>query len=99
VVEDLIREFPDIFALSVSEVKHIPGATHHLKIPEGATFNTKIRQCTMSPPQMAYFANALDIMLKAGICAPIAAKDVKCVSPITLAVKAHTSGGMTIDEL
>ena len=99
VVEDLIKEFPDIFALSVSEVKHIPGATHRLEIPEGTTFNTKIKQRAMSPPQTAYFSNALDIMLEAGICAPIAAKDVKCVSPITLATKAHTSGGMTIDEL
>jgi hypothetical protein len=99
VVEDLIREFPDIFALSVSEVKHIPGATHRLEIPEGTTFNTKIKQRAMSPPQTAHFSNALDIMLKAGVCAPIAAKDVKCVSPITLAAKAHTSGGMTIDEL
>lgn len=99
VAEDLIREFPDIFALSVSEVKHIPGATHHLEIPEGTTFNTKIKQRTMSPPQTAYFSNALDIMLEAGVCAPIAAKDVKCVSPITLAAKAHMSGKMTIDEL
>jgi hypothetical protein len=99
VVEDLIREFPNIFTLSVSEVKHIPGATHRLEIPEGTTFNTKIKQRTMSPPQTAYFSNVLDIMLKAGICASIAAKDVKCVSPITLAAKAHTSGGMTIDEL
>jgi hypothetical protein len=99
IVEDLIREFPDIFALSVSEVKHIPGATHRLEIPEGATFNTKIKQRPMSPLQTAYFSNALDIMLEAGICEPIAAKDVKCVSPITLATKAHTSDGMTIDEL
>jgi hypothetical protein len=53
----------------------------------------------MTPPKTAYFSNALDIMLDPGVCAPIAAKDVKCVSPITLAAKAHTSGGMTINEL
>jgi hypothetical protein len=94
IVEDLIREFPNIFALSVSKVKHIPGATHPLKIPEGTTFNTMIKQRPMSPSQTAYFSNALDIMLEAGICESIAAKDVKCVSPITLAAKAHTSGGM-----
>jgi len=38
-------------------------------------------------------------MLEAGICEPIDAKDVKCVSPITLAVKAHSSSGLTMDEL
>jgi Reverse transcriptase (RNA-dependent DNA polymerase) len=98
-VEDTIAEFADTYALSVSEVKHIPGAIHRLEIPEGATFNTKIRQKPMSPPQTEYFLHALDVMLDAGICEPIAAKDVKCVSPITLAAKAHSSGGMTIEEL
>ena len=98
-VKELIKEFADVYALSVNEVKHIPGATHRLEIPEDAKFSTKIRQRPMSPPQTAYFSKALDVMLEAGICAPIAAKDVKCVSPITLAVKAHTSAGMTVDEL
>jgi RNase H-like domain found in reverse transcriptase/Reverse transcriptase (RNA-dependent DNA polymerase) len=98
-VEDTIAEFPDTYALSVSEVKHIPGAIHQLEIPEGATFNTRIRQKPMSPPQTEYFSHALNVMLDAGICKPIAAKDVKCISPITLATKAHSSGGMTIEEL
>ena len=98
-VEVLIQDFADVYALSVHEVKHIPGATHRLEIPEDAKFNTKIHQRPMSPPQTAYFSKALDVMLEAGVCAPIAAKDVKCVSPITLAAKAHTSAGMTVDEL
>ncbi|KIM79203.1 hypothetical protein PILCRDRAFT_74638, partial [Piloderma croceum F 1598] len=79
-VEDTIKDFVDVFILLVSEVKHIPEAVHHFEIPEGATFNTKIHQLPMTPPQTAYFLNALDIMLKTGVCAPIAAKDVKCVS-------------------
>lgn len=53
----------------------------------------------MTPPQAEYFAKALDIMIDAGVVAPIAAKDVKCVSPITIAAKAHTIAGMTLDEL
>jgi hypothetical protein len=98
-VKQVIRDFADVFALLVKEVKHIPGATHHFQILENAKFNTKICQWPMSPPQTEYFSKALDIMLDAGICAPIAMKDVKCVSPITLATKAHTSAGMMIDEL
>jgi hypothetical protein len=54
-VESMICEFADVFALSVSEVKHIPGAVHRLKIPEGATFNTKIRQRPMTPPHSLLF--------------------------------------------
>jgi hypothetical protein len=47
-VEQVIKDFADVFALSVKEVKHIPGTTHHLKIPENAKFNTKIHQQPMS---------------------------------------------------
>jgi hypothetical protein len=34
--EGTITAFADVFALSVSEVKHIPGVVHRLEIPEGA---------------------------------------------------------------
>ena len=88
-----------MFALSISEVKHIPGASHRLDVPEDATLNTRIGQRCMTPPQAKYFAKALDIMIDAGVVASIAAKDVKCVSPITMAAKAHTVAGMTLDEL
>ena len=88
-----------MFALSVSEVKHIPGASHRLDVPEDATLNTRIGQHCMTPPQAEYFTKALDIMIDAGVVASIAAKDVKCVSPITMAAKAHTVAGMTLDEL
>ncbi|KIM72773.1 hypothetical protein PILCRDRAFT_27483, partial [Piloderma croceum F 1598] len=89
VVKETIKDFADIFALSISEVEHIPGALHKLHIPEGAIFNTKICQQYLSPPKAAYFSKSLIVMLEAGICEPIKAKDVKCVSPITLAAKAH----------
>lgn len=98
-VKDIVAEFADVFALSVSEVKHIPGASHRLDVPEDATLNTRIGQRRMTPPQAEYFAKALDIMIDAGVVASIAAKDVKCVSPITMAAKAHTVAGMTLDEL
>ena len=98
-VWQLVEEFADIFALSVHEVKHILGAEHCLDIPKGAPLCTKIGQKPMTLPQVAYFLKALDIMVEAGVCVPIAAKDVKCVSPITLAEKAHAEKGMTMDEL
>ena len=95
-VKDIIAKFAHVFALSIGEVKHIPGAMHHLNVPEDTTFNTRIGQCHMIPPQAEYFAKALDIMIDAGVVASIAAKDVKCVSPITMAEKAHTVSGMTL---
>lgn len=98
-VRNMVAEFADVFALSVKEVKHIPGAYHRLDVPDDASFNTKIFQRQMTPPQAEYFSKALDVMQEAGVIAPITAKDVKCVSPITMAAKAHTVAGMTLDEL
>lgn len=98
-VQSSIREYADVYALSISEVKHIHGAVHRLRILDSAKFNTKIQQRRLTPPQTSYFAKAIDTMMEAGIIAPIAAADVKCVSPITLAAKAHGTGGMTIEEM
>ena len=98
-VQQLVKEFADVFALSVHEVKHIPGAKLRLDVPEDAPLHTKIGQKLMTPPQAVYFSRALDIMIEAGVCAPIAAKDVKCISPITLTEKTHMEKGMTMDEL
>jgi len=99
IVGDLIKEYADCFALSMSEVHHVPGAVHKINIPEGKTFNTKVHQCPLTPPQRTYFNGVLDEMLEAGVIVPIAADKVKCVSPTTLAQKAHQGGGLTLDEL
>ena len=43
-VRDLIREFADVFALSVKEVKPLPNIKYRLNIPEGTTFSVKANQ-------------------------------------------------------
>ena len=98
-VRGLVEEYANVFTLSVHEVKHIPGAIHKLYIPEDAELNKKIGQKPLTPPQATYFSKALDVMIDAGICAPIEAKDVKCVLPITLLAKSYLTAGMTMDEL
>ena len=95
----LVEEYADGFALSVHEVKHIPRAVQMLYIPEDAELSKKIGQKPLTPPQASYFSKALDVMIDTGICTPIKAKDVKCVSPITLSAKSHSTVGMTMDEL
>jgi hypothetical protein len=98
-VRDLIVEFADCFALSVSEVKAVKNGEHKLDIKPGTTFSTKVANRPFSPPQKAYFNKVLDELLLAGVTRPIAAEDVKCCSPITIPWKAHSSGGLTINEL
>jgi hypothetical protein len=98
-VIQLIREFADCFALSMSEVTAVPGAMHKLNIPEGAKFKTKVNQRPLTSPQKEFFNEVLDKMLAAGIVAPIDHKDVKCCRATTLAKKAHEGNGAQIEEL
>ncbi|KIM79278.1 hypothetical protein PILCRDRAFT_52296, partial [Piloderma croceum F 1598] len=89
IVQDLIKEYADCFALSMSEVYHVPGAVHKIDVPKDKVFNTKVHQRPLTPPQRTYYNGVLDQMLEAGVIVPIAADKVKCVSPTTLAQKAH----------
>jgi hypothetical protein len=98
-VPALIVEFADCFALSVSEVKAVKNGEHKLDIKPGTKFSTKVANRPYSPPQKAYFNKVLDELLLAGVVRPIAAQDVKCCSPVTIAQKAHSSGGLTMNEL
>ncbi|KAF8221904.1 hypothetical protein L208DRAFT_1194484, partial [Tricholoma matsutake] len=77
-IENLLREFSDCFALSMSEVTVVAGATHKLNVPEGTVFKTKVNQRPLSGPQKEYFNSVLDKMLEVGIIAPIDRNDVKC---------------------
>src|ERR1700683_1187675 len=52
--EELISEFADCFALSVSEVTQVPDAVHHLNIPENTKFSTKVHQRPLMPPQCQF---------------------------------------------
>ena len=98
-VQKFLADWADIFALSVSEVKHVKNATHHLDIDPGTTFSTKVNQKPLTPPQRKYLYDSVDAMLKAGIIEQVTPDQVKCASPTTLAQKTHTGTGLTLEEL
>jgi hypothetical protein len=98
-IDNLLHEFTDCFALSMSEVTVVVGVTHKLNIPEGTTFKKKVNQCPLSGPQKEYVNGVLDKMLEAGIIAPINHSEVKCFGATTLAKKAHEGTGQNIEEI
>jgi transposase InsO family protein len=98
-VVNVLREFADCFALSLSEVTVVKGAAHKLNIPEGTNFKTRVHQRPLTGPQKEYFNGVLDKMLDAGIIEPINHTDVKCCGATTLATKTHEGDGLTIEEL
>ena len=70
-----------------------------MDIPPGATFSTKVRQKSLTPPQRKYLYDSIDTMLKADIIEQCLPDQVKCVSPTTLAQKAHSNRGLNLEEL
>ncbi|GAW06831.1 retrotransposon-like family member (retr-1) partial [Lentinula edodes] len=91
-VEKLLSTYADCFALSVGEVRPVNDAVHCLNIPEGATFPKKVRQKALTPPQREYLHAKIDELLEAGVIERCNPEDVKCVSLLTLAQKAHSGG-------
>jgi hypothetical protein len=98
-ITNLVREFADIFALSVSEVIPIPGAVHKLNIPSDIKFPTKVHQRPLTPAQRKFLDAKVDEMLAASVIEPIHPRDVRFAAPTVLAKKTHTSEGHSLEEL
>ena len=98
-VHQLVSSFADIFALSVSEVKVVENAVHHLDIPPEVTFSMKVHQKPLTPPQRRYLYESIDTMLEAGIIEACKPEEVKCISATTLAQKTHEGKGLSLEEL
>jgi hypothetical protein len=98
-VHDLLKEYADCFALSIREVNAIPGAVHKLRIPEGATFRTKIPPRSYNPDQRAFVDAKVNEMLEAGIIRPIHPSEVRFVAQTVLAQKTHEGQGLSIEVL
>ncbi|KAG8902129.1 hypothetical protein FRC00_001455 [Tulasnella sp. 408] len=98
-IEALVREFVDIFALSLSEVKPVDFIEHKLTIKEGASLPTRVHQRPLTEVQKGWYLGVLDKMEAAGIVCKISAEEVKYVSATTLAPKDSGGGGMTREEI
>jgi len=96
---DLLREFADIFALSVKEVKPLSSIKYCLNIPEGSTFSVKANQRPLNQAQKDFYFSKLTEFVDAGVLKPIHISQVKALHPTVLAQKAHETPGLTIDEI
>jgi hypothetical protein len=99
IVQKLLEEYADCFALSIKEVNAIPGAVHKLNIPKDATFQTKIPPRSYNPDQRAFVKGKVNEMLEAGIVCPIHPSEVRFVVQTVLAKKTHERQGLSIEEL
>ncbi|KAG0693208.1 hypothetical protein DFH29DRAFT_816581, partial [Suillus ampliporus] len=87
--EALVARYADTFAGSLSGVLQVPGEQHHLEIPNGTTFNLRVHQCALTPPQTQFLYGHIEEMLEAGIIGQAPPDAVKCCATTVLAQKAH----------
>jgi hypothetical protein len=98
-VKNLIRQYADIFALSVSKVASVDFALFSLNMPLEATFNMAAQHRSFTQPQKKYLFSVVDNLQKAGVIQRIEHKDIRAVSLVTLPQKPHTGEGLPVEEL
>ncbi|KAG8708652.1 hypothetical protein FRC09_001116 [Ceratobasidium sp. 395] len=86
-VEDLISEFADVFALSLSEVLLVDLTELRFDIPEGTEFPKKAGQRKLTKPQKVTLYHTLNELESAGIIERVSQDQVKAVSPINMVPK------------
>ncbi|KAF8595095.1 hypothetical protein BDV93DRAFT_457612, partial [Ceratobasidium sp. AG-I] len=86
-VSDLVREFANVFALSLSELLPVDFAEMVLDIPVGATFPKHAGQWRLTEPQRQWLYGILDNMENAKIIAKVSQDQVAAVLPTNIVPK------------
>jgi len=86
-VTDLIKEYQDIFALSLSEVFPVNFVTHKLKLDPDTVLPKKAHQQPITELQRKFFADIIDDMEKVGVIWAVPAEFIKCLNATNLAPK------------
>ncbi|QRV73367.1 Retrovirus-related Pol polyprotein from transposon opus [Ceratobasidium sp. AG-Ba] len=86
-VENLVREYADVFALNLSEVLPVDFTQMKLDIPEGATFPKRVGQKKLTKPQRQALYSMLDKLEEAKIIERVNQDQVAAVSPINMVPK------------
>ncbi|QRV97202.1 Retrovirus-related Pol polyprotein from transposon [Ceratobasidium sp. AG-Ba] len=95
-VSDLVGEYADIFARSLSEVLPIDFMQMKLDIPEGTQFPRRAGQKRLTEPQREWLYKTLDDMEQAKIIAKVSQDQVAAVSPTNIVPK---PGGAELPSL
>ena len=99
-VIDLLTEFADVFACSLSKVLPIPGANIDLNISEDVTLHTTVHQWPMNAPQRQFMSKWIDQMHSADLIELADIPQIKHVVPTVLTQKMHeASGSMSLEDL
>ncbi|KAG6913829.1 hypothetical protein DXG01_004054 [Tephrocybe rancida] len=98
-VQDLICEYADVFALSLSKVLPFDWYKHKLNIDPEVKFPTCISQRPITEAQKTWFNEILDDMEKSHIVQKVPSSFIKALSSTNLAPKEAGKTGLTRVEI
>ncbi|KIJ40351.1 hypothetical protein M422DRAFT_173999, partial [Sphaerobolus stellatus SS14] len=83
-VTNLITEYADVFAHSLSEMLPVDFMTHKLNVDPSVPLPTKVNQKPLTAEQKPWYYSKIDEMEAAGIITRVRADEVRCLAPTTL---------------
>ena len=98
-VRSLVKEYADVFALSLSEVLYVDWYKHKINIDPEQIFPTRINQRPIKEGQKEWFHNILDDMEKSYVIQKVLGNFIKNLSSTNLAPKDAGKIGLTRTEV
>ena len=98
-VKDLIKEFADVFALSMSEVLIVDWHQHHLDIDPDVKLPKRMSQRPITENQKDWYYRMLDEMEASSVIQKVPGEFIKCLSSTNLAPKEAGKTGTTKVEV
>ena len=94
-VENLVREYADIFALTMSEVTYVDWHRHHLSIDPEVKLPKRMAQRPITENQKEWYYKTLDEMEEACVIQKVPAEFIRCLSSTNLVPKEAGKIGAT----
>src|ERR1700683_458457 len=94
-VKDLVREFADVFALSISEVFYVDWHHHHLNVDPNVKLPHRMSQRPITENQKDWYYHMLDETESAHVIQKVPGDFLKCLNSTNLAPKEVCKTGAT----
>ena len=98
-VKALVREFADVFALSMSEVIFVDWHHHHLNVDPNVTLPKRMSQRPITENQKEWYYDIIDEMESAHVIQKVPGDFIKCLNSTNLAPKEAGKMGATRVEI
>lgn len=98
-VRDLITEFADIWALSMSKVQYVNWHSHHLDVDPDVKLPRKMLQHPMTEKQKVWYYKILDEMEVSHVIQKVPGEFLKCLNSTNLAPKEKGKTGASRVEV